>query len=192
MAKVYVDTELIIFAAKQKENEDVFNELLSGHQPFISDIVIAEIHNLNEPFRHWTAQYLEKNTFPVIKISEEAIEFAKKYVYNKVIDSKDLTIGLHFSLASYKGIDFIVTPNEKWEQYFQGFKRINEHFNLSVPEIKKVTLKEIPQTNLEDIREKIARLLETQGTTRLYRAIIESQEHFSREKKIKFQRIEKI
>ncbi len=192
MARVYLDTELLIFAAKSKENEEKLNALLSGHQPFLSDLIIAEIHNLDEHFRHWIAQFLERNPMPVIKVNEEIIEFARKYVYNKVIEIENFTVGLHYAIASLKGIEIIFTPSEEWLSFYQGFKRINEHFNVSTPEIKKIEAEDIPSSNLKDVRKKIARLLETQGTTRLFRAIIESQEHFFKEKGIRLTRIEKI
>ncbi|GEM_PF-6633105 len=192
MAKVYIDTELLLFATKSRENEEQFNALLSGHQPFLSDLVIAEVHNLEEQFRHWVGEFLEKNPMPVIKVNEESIEFARKYVYNKVIEMKDFAIGLHYAIASLKGIDIVFTPSDKWVELYEGFKRINEHFNVSAPEIRKVDVKEIPKSSLEEIRVKIARLLEAQGTTRLFKAIIESQELFFKEKGFRLTRIEKI
>ncbi|MGB9808101.1 MAG: hypothetical protein ACPLSJ_06035, partial [Thermosulfidibacteraceae bacterium] len=128
MDRVYIETSAILFFVKKDLKENLTN-LLKDKTHFISDLVLAEIHNMDEPYREYTARLLEEIGFPVLKLQEEDTEFARKYVYNKVIETKEYSLGLHYYLAA-KNNAAIITASNRLIEVKEGLERINNHFKV--------------------------------------------------------------
>ncbi len=181
---VYVETSAILNKAANKEK-------LEG-EAIISDVVLAEIHNLDEPWRDWCARLLKENPPPNIRIEQEEVEFARKYVYNKVLSKEDYIIGLHYILACLRGAKKLMTCNPLFAEKKEELDRINRHFKKPTIEIELVECTKIPEETLKKVRSMAHRLLETQGPVKLVQALRESQEFFQKEKELKIRRISRI
>ncbi|BAT71221.1 hypothetical protein TST_0413 [Thermosulfidibacter takaii ABI70S6] len=186
--KIYVETTLLLAMAKDEE----LAQKIDLKNAFISDLVLAEIHNLEEPWRNWVAKFLKEHPLVSVKLQKEEIEFARKYVYNKIIKPEEFTLGLHYFIGCSKGFDAIYTCDPLLEQLKPEMDRINLHFNKNTTEVKNFSCTDYPQADLIKIRQMINRLCESQGEVRLLTAIRESQEFFCKEKELSIKRLEKL
>ncbi len=181
--KIYIETQLLISAAK-------YDECSLPKEAFTSDLAIAEIHNIDEPERTWVAQLLENNYIPCLKVNKEEFEFARKYVYNHIINPKDFCLGVHYAIAA-KVQAKLFSNDERFSLLKEEFNRINQHFGWPITKVE-VAKCSTTETNLQKVREMINRLFETQGSVRTVAAVKESVEFFTREKKLNLKRVEKI
>lgn len=188
MSKKYIETTSLLSALKDEFKEKLLSEI-KGFNYFVSDLVLAEIHNMDEPDREYVARLLQEINPPVLKIQEEDLEFGRKYVYNKVLESKDYPLGVHYLIAS-KNNAVIVTCLKKLLELKDGLERINNYFKLPTPDISIIGHYE--NESLDRIRVSIGRLVEAQGEKKLAIVIRESSEFFIREKKLSLIRREKV
>lgn len=188
MEKLYLETTFILLVVDRKL-EDSIKEELKDKYAFTSDVTLAEIHNLEEPIREFSARFLNDINIPVLKLHEYLAEFSRKYVYNKVLEEKDYSIGLHYLIAS-KNSAKLITADEKFEKLKEGLDRINSYFKVPITdvEIKGTYSNEL----LDKVRYNIGKLISSQGEKKFTVSIRESSEFFIREKKLPLLRREKI
>ncbi len=178
----YIETSVLLWCAKNREG-------LPGG--VVSDLVLAEVHNLDEPWRDWAARLLEEASPLCLRLELSEVEFAQKYVYNHVLASSDYPLGLHYALACLRGLDGVVSCGDALEERKPELDRINSHFKVPAVEVETFECSELPE-KLFEVRGMIGRLLESQGPVRLLQAVRESQEFFQREKGLKLKRVGKI
>lgn len=188
MPKKYIETTSLLLAIREEFKEKLLSEI-KDFDYFVSDLVLAEIHNMDEPDREYVARLLNEINPLVLKIQEEDLEFGRKYVYNKVLENKDYPLGVHYLIAS-KNNAVIVTCAKKLSDLKDGLDRINSYFKLPTSTISLIGYYE--SETLEKVRASIGRLVETQGEKKLAVNIRESSEFFIREKKLPLVRREKV
>ncbi len=185
--KTYITTSLLLSIAKEPEKLSQ----IEG-EPYISDLVIAEVHNIEEPWREWVAKLLKEHPMLCVKVQKEELEFSRKYVYNKVLTPEEYCTGLHYYIGCTKGFDEVHTCNSLMAEKKEELDRINQHFNKKTTEVKLLKCTDFPAEELSRVRKMIARLCETQGEIKLLSAIRESVDFFFKEKELSLRRVEKI
>lgn len=125
--KIYIETSVvsylvartsknIVIAAHQASTSD-FWEKLGDYDAYISDIVIQEASKGDETQARQRCQRIEE--FPVLRIDDEVKELARQFLALRIIPEKCPEDALHIAVATYNGMDVIVTWN---------FKHINNPF----------------------------------------------------------------
>ncbi len=186
--KAYVETSLLLAMAKEASS---FDELYTV-ELVVSDLVIAEVHNLEEPWRQWVAQFLNEREVACLRVEKEDLEFARKYIYNKVLSTEEYPLGVHYLMACTRGADRCYTCDVMLEQLKEGMDRINGHFGKPTVSISVIPCEDYPRQDLLKVRAMVGRLCESQGEVRLLSAIRESVDFFQREKGIRLRRVPKV
>ena len=117
---VYIETTVVsyltarpsrdlIIAAHQQITLEWWENALPFLDPFVSIIVIEEVSR-GEP--EAARARLEKvSTFPVLGVTEEVRELAELYFAQTQIPGKARADAYHLALASFHGMDFLVSWN---------------------------------------------------------------------------------
>lgn len=183
----YAETSFVLAACKDEAAE---GRLKEGF--VVSDLVIAEIHNLDEPWRTWSAQLLKELNPVCLRIENDLVEFAKKYVYNKVIGYGELSLGIHYILAACGGADLLVSCDARFSELKAGFDNLNRHFGRPTIDVEVAECADWPRDMLSRIRGMVGRLCESQGSVRLTSAVYESLDFFFREKELRLRRVARL
>lgn len=116
--KLYFDTSVLNFAiATDVPNErqitlKLIDEIKQGkHEVFISDVVIREIEQAQEPIVSKLRDLVVSLNPIQLPMSGEAINLAEKYIENGIIPRKYDDDALHIAIASVNDLDVIVSWN---------------------------------------------------------------------------------
>lgn len=133
---ILIETSLVLAALwEDPQGEEVRSYLQEirekgGH---ISELLLAEIHNLDEPRREWVARLLRDLPFPILRINLKAVNLAQRYVYNKIFEGSLRDLGLHAALASVKAWEELVSLDERLITAREEIERINRVAGYSTP-----------------------------------------------------------
>ncbi len=131
-----IETSVVLAALERDPSGENACSYLQGAMEkggHISELLLAEIHNLNEPRREWTAQLLKELPLPILRINLKAVNLAQRYVYNKIFEGPLRDLGLHAALASVKACEELVTLDERLITAREGVERINQVAHYSTP-----------------------------------------------------------
>jgi len=194
---IYIETSVILASVEKGEFGErcvEFLNTLSLESTYLSELVLAEVHNLEEPRREWVARLLKKRPFAIYRVSTKAIELAEKYFFNKVIAPEHRDTGLHVAIASLYGCKTLYT----WDKDYiisnqQGFSKINSIFGCSLPElILPFDDYEWKDKELYNIRALSYRVTSRKDKREITRGIKESCDFFLKEKKLTLDKVGKV
>src|SRR3989344_9123177 len=115
--KLYVETSVLNFLfhkdspEKKKITNIFFKEKLTGHEIYISDMVLEEIEKSPEPRKSELKSIITKKKLKALKLTNEAKELAKEYVKNGFIPERYSTDALHIAIAVVNKMDGLVSWN---------------------------------------------------------------------------------
>lgn len=118
--KVYLDTSVISYLdqhdapEKMKETRDVWDCLKKGqYDIFISDVVLDEIGHCKEEKQKILLSYLKQIDYTLLRISENTIELAEKFIDFGILKRKSFDDCRHIASAILAGCDVIISWNFK-------------------------------------------------------------------------------
>jgi predicted nucleic acid-binding protein len=82
---------------------------MSEYQVFSSQLVTRELERMNEPHRTGCLNLVKP--FGQLDLSEETAILAEEYIHRGIFHRKFLGDAVHYALASYYKIDYLVTWN---------------------------------------------------------------------------------
>ena len=95
---------------KQKFATLLFEAIKQGKlEAFISKVVIDEIAASPEPKQTKIANILKDVS--VLEVTDECNELAEEYIHRRIIPAKNKEDALHIAIASYYGLDAVVSYN---------------------------------------------------------------------------------
>jgi len=117
---VYIETTVVsyltarpsrdlIVAAHQQVTEEWWENTLSLLDPFVSPIVIEEVSRGDEASAKLRLEKIVR--FPVLEITNEVRDLAELYFKRIPIPDKARGDAFHLALATYHGMDFLVSWN---------------------------------------------------------------------------------
>jgi len=133
---VLIETSLVLAALWEDPLGEEVRYYLQGIREkggHISELLLAEIHNLDEPRREWVARLLRDLPLPILRINLKAVNLAQRYVYNKIFEGPLRDLGLHAALASVKAWEELVTLDERLITAREGIERINQVADYPTP-----------------------------------------------------------
>lgn len=195
---VYIETSTILASLERTDLGERCDQFLKGlplESSYLSELVLAEIHNLEEPRREWAARLLKERPFPILRVNVRALDLANKYFFNKVILPEHRDGGLHVAIASLRGCETLYTWDEDHLIAQQeGFGRINNVMGCPIPHL----LSPFPiEEGWEDAELHAVRALSYRVTSRkqkkeVVRGVVESADFFMKEKGLNLQKVGKI
>ena len=140
--RVYIDTSIVGgFFDKEfsKDTQALFKRLENNEVIFIiSSVLQQELQMAPVNVRQLLNTY-KSNYFEFIKLSETAIELAKKYINEKVMGSSGLNDCLHIAMATIHKADVLVSWNFKHIvnlDRIKGYNGVNLKHGFSTVEIR--------------------------------------------------------
>jgi predicted nucleic acid-binding protein len=112
---LYLETSVV---GAYLDNDDTFRRDLtirwwehemSEYSVFSSQLVIRELERTHEP--HRTGYLNLVNPFDQLDINEEIAILAEEYIHRGIFHRKFLADAVHYALASFHKIDYLVTWN---------------------------------------------------------------------------------
>ena len=126
---IYVETSLVLLALERGDEGEEARGYLEGvlqKGGHLSELVLAEVHNLDEPRREWAARLLKELPFPLLRVNLQALELANRYVYNRVLEGPLRDLGLHGALASVRKCERLDTCDGRFLEALEGIERVNQ------------------------------------------------------------------
>lgn len=118
--KVYLDTSVISYLDQQDapekmhETREVWDYLKAGrYDIFISDVVLDEIGHCREDKQKILLSYLQQIDYTLLRIDENTIGLAEKFVDFGVLKRKSFDDCRHIASAILSGCDVIISWNFK-------------------------------------------------------------------------------
>ncbi len=196
MTMIYLETSLVLEALKKGEEGEAARSYLEevldqgGH---LSELVLAEVHNLDEPRREWTARLLKELPFPLLRVNSQAVDLANRYVYNKVFQEALRDLGLHVALASVRGCDRLDTLDKRVLEAKEGIERVNQVAQFSVPEIHLPLAGDWEaDRELDGIRALSWRVTSRKRIEEVTRTIQEMADNFMKEKGLSLEKVGRV
>ncbi|RLD96484.1 MAG: hypothetical protein DRI93_00830 [Aquificota bacterium] len=194
---IYVETSLVLVALRNDERGEEARGYLEkvweagGH---LSELVLAEIHNLDEPRREWTARLLKDVPLPILRVNLQSLELANRYVYNKVFDQPLRDLGFHAALASVRRCERLDTCDGRLLEAVQGIDRVNQVAGYTTPGFS------FPLSNgpwegdeeLDGVRTLSWRVTSRRKSEEVVRTVQEMADNFVREKGLSLEKVGKI
>jgi len=112
---LYLETSVV---GAYLDNDDTFRRDLtirwwehemSEYSVFSSQLVTRELERMSEP--HRTGYLKLVKSFDQLDITEEAAILAEEYIHRGIFHHKFLADALHYALASFHKVDYLVTWN---------------------------------------------------------------------------------
>ncbi len=194
---IYVETSLVLMALRDGEAGEEAKRYLEGvwkEGGHLSELVLAEIHNLDEPRREWTARLLKDIPFPLLRVNLQALDLANRYVYNKVFGQSLRDLGFHAALASVRNCNRLDTCDGRFLEAVQGIKRVNRVAGYTTPEIS-TPLSGGPwegDEELDGVRALSWRVTSRKKGEEVVRTIQKMADNFMREKGLSLEKVGKI
>jgi hypothetical protein len=143
--KVYLESSVISFyanrrsknlivAAYQEISVDWWENELHNYQPYVSQFVIEEISRGDSHAAQNRINAIK--SFPLLDLSEEVYDLAKKYLEEIQIPRKAQLDAFHISAAVINGMDYILSWNfHHIANVFvkEKIRRINERLGVDTP-----------------------------------------------------------
>ncbi len=191
---IYVETSLVLEALKKGEEGDKALAHLRSIRDggYLSEPVLAEIHNLEEPRREWVARLLKELPFPILRVNPQAVELANRYVYNRVFEGTLRDLGLHVALASVRGCEGIDTCDSRLEEALDGMKRVNQVAGYTLPTIRFPVGKKDGDGELDEVRALAWRVTSRKKVEEVARTIQEMADSFMKEKGLSLEKVGKV
>lgn len=194
---IYVETSLVLMALRDDGAGEEARGYLEGvwkEGGHLSELVLAEVHNLDEPRREWTARLLKDIPFPLLRVNLQALDLANRYVYNKVFDQSLRDLGFHAALASVRNCDRLDTCDGRFLEAVQGIKRVNQVAGYATPEVS-TPLSGGPwegDEELDGVRALSWRVTSRKKGKEVVRTIQGMADNFMREKGLSLEKVGKI
>ncbi len=192
-----IETSVLLAAIEESPVGEATLGFLQGaaeRDGHISELVLSEVYNLNEPRREWTARLLADLSLPVVRISTKAVNLAQRYVYNKVLEAPLRDLGLHVALASVGTWKEVGTWDRRLVKAREGIERINKTAGYPIPvlSIPSPLWMWGPDEELDGVRALSWRVTEKKKDYELMRIIQEMAANFIREKGLTLEKVGKV
>ena len=140
--RIYIDTSVVggYFDKEFREATiALFNRLRDGEIVFVvSDLLDLELINAPQRVRELLHNY-SAGSFERIELSEEAIELANRYIFEKVVGMTSLEDCRHIALATINKVDVLASWNFKHIvnlERIKGYNSVNLRSGYPLLEIR--------------------------------------------------------
>jgi len=130
--KIYLDTSLISHLEandtpdKMASTLELWKEIKQNkYDVYISDMVVSELFDCQEPKRSTMFRYLAEIDYTELVLSDETKELADKYINEGIIPMKNKEDAMHIAVASINVCDIIVSWNFKHMVKFKTIRGVN-------------------------------------------------------------------
>ncbi len=130
--QLYIETSVwnFYFAADAPEKKEItvtfFDRIQQGeYDIFISDTVIKEINEANEPKKQLLLNLITKYEPKRLTINEEVYNLAQKYISEGIFPENKFDDAIHAAVATVFEMDALISWNLKHLANFQKMERIN-------------------------------------------------------------------
>lgn len=193
---ILIETSLVLAALGEDPLGEEVRSYLQGVRErggHISELLLAEIHNLNEPRREWTAQLFRELPLPILRINLKAVNLAQRYVYNKIFEGSLKDLGLHAALASVKAWEELVTLDERLTTAREGVERINQVADHPTPAFSlPLSIEWKGDEELDRVRALSWRVTGEKKGEEVVRIIQEMAANFLKEKRLSLEKVGKV
>jgi len=194
---ICIETSAILAALKTGEEGESMKlhlqEILdqAGH---VSELLLSEIYNLDEPRKEWAAQLFNELPFPILRVNPEVLELANRYVYNKVFDSNLRDLGAHAALATIRECEGLLSLDNRMLNNTENIARINKVAGYNTPRIFSAHPQKtwLADEELDNIRSLSWRVTNRKKAEETARSIQEMANNFLKEKSINLRKVGKI
>jgi predicted nucleic acid-binding protein len=192
---IYVETSLVLEALKKGEDGEralVYLRKVKEEGGYLSEVVLAEIHNLEEPRREWVARLLKELPFPLLRVNPPSVELANRYVYNRVFEGELRDLGLHVALASVRGCERLDTLDGRLDGAIEGVGRVNQVAGYPSPSINFPLGKGERDGELDGVRALSWKVTSRKKAEEVARIIQEMADSFMKEKELSLEKVGKV
>ena len=193
---ILIETSLVLAALLEGPLGEEVRSYLRGIKEkggHISEPLLAEIHNLDEPRREWVARLLKDLPFPILRMNLDAINLAQRYVYNKIFEGPLRDLGLHAALASVKAWEELVTLDERLITAREGIERINQVANYPTPAFSlPLSIRWTGDEELDRVRALSWRVTGEKKGEEVVRIIQDMAASFLKEKRLALEKVGKV
>ncbi len=193
---IYVETSLVLEALKKGEAGEralAYLKRVKDEGGHLSELVLAEIHNLDEPRREWTARLLRELSFPLLRVNPTSLELANRYVYNKVFPGELRDLGLHVALASVRDCSKLDTCDGRLVEALEGIEKVNQVAGYPVPSVSLPLGEEWEgDQELDGVRALSWRVTSRKKTEEVARTIQEMADNFMKEKGLSLEKVGRV
>ena len=192
---VYVETSLVLEALKKGEEGERALAYLKGVKEeggHLSEQVLAEIHNLDEPRREWAARLLKEVPFPLLRVNLPSLELANRYVYNRVFPGELRDLGLHMALASVRNCSRLDTCDSRVLDALEGIERVNQVAGHSVPSVNLALGEWGGDQELDGVRALSWKVTSRRKVEEVARTIQEMADNFMKEKGLSLKKVGRV
>ena len=194
---ICIETSVILAALRSSEHGETVKSHLQGlleQKGHLSELLLAEIYNLEEPRKEWASQLFRELSFPVLRVNPESLELANRYIYNKVLppDLRDLVA--HAALATIKECEGLFTLDTRILNAVEEIARINNVAGYPTPRIFSADLQEEEPIDkeLDKIRSLSWKVTNRRKAEEVARDIKEMANNFLKEKGVNLRKVGKI
>ena len=149
--KLYIETTVpsFLFAEDAPEKQEVTRQFfkwlaISPDQLYISELVLAELNRASSAVRDKLLEAVARLPVENLRISDEAVDLAGRYVANVVIPARYRDDAMHVALAVLNNLDVVVTWNMRHLANVRRIEGINRtNLSLRLPLIRIHTPEEV-------------------------------------------------